>query len=277
MIYVLGQSALSFYLMSRLQDSDQPACLISNKIDLNKKYSVNIKEDGRLNKKQYDIPTQIHLNKAIDLLIVAAPLSEIKTELTTLSKSKLKDAKILCLSGLDDTELFANFFEKDAALGYVDGFLMKKNDNVTILGKSPKIMVSKNCAPEFLDVFAKAKISLEAKDNHLVNFWQYFAAHAISYLASLAYKKSMFDVLKNKESRALVEELGSDMAKIVQKNIQQGTSGEILSQIYSIPNNFIYDFSLAELNFIDAIISKNTSQQNAFNKLTKIIYNHNTL
>lgn len=275
LIYILGNNALAYYLATKfIDEGSNKVILLSNQFKKSSKNynQITVKEDGKLIRKQYQIDTLINIKDKPDLFIIACGMDTIKVEMTTVNKNKVMDCPIICLSGLENDGFLQAFLQKNVEVGYFDGFLQKKNDIITVFGRTPKLLLGKSGDKNVLNMFDKAKIITNLYDDTQLAFWDYFSSYSISYLLYCAYKKPLFELIKNKEHRGLLENLAQDMAKMINKNVANFQIQELLKKIYAVPNMYNFDINVFEVNYIVNIIKKNMVPENSFNNLTKIIY-----
>ncbi|MFI3242218.1 MAG: hypothetical protein R3Y43_06595 [Alphaproteobacteria bacterium] len=272
MICILGSDSFSFYLACKLQETNQEVFVLSTKSEA-KKHSITIKEEGKFQKKQYEIDVKHHLDVEPDFLIISCPKELLKTEIIALRKSLLINTPTICLSGLKDAKLINELLNKNIELGYFEGGFNKKNDFINVNGLGAILYLTSDCS--FLEVLKKTDLKVETKENQEILFWKWFSIFSITFILNCLYKKSVFELSKNKDYRELIEKLVNEISET--SPLKNNKSFEILSNITSISNQTVYKFSFTEINFINNTLKENLNEKNELNKLIKTIYKTHVL
>ena len=288
-IYILGDTAFAYFLAVKLHTCGLRTIIMAGEKN-NTNLSTNgitLKEDYQLQKLHCQLETNIRQKEEALMIIIASDSSRLKSDLLSLSKSKLRNTPIISFSHAKDKGLISDILGHPVTQAYYDGYLQYTNQQILVYGQSPKIILCTENTSETYQTFENLmkKINLELSNNTIEDlaFWNFFCLYAPCSLLTAQSGKNIFEITKNK---ALREQLLTSLNEIVllpPKTLPPYNPDEILKKIFNIPS--LYEFPLASqitlgktgtLDFISSVIQQATFEKQCLlptiNSLLKDLY-----
>lgn len=244
--YVVGDTALAYYLSAKLTDAGRRVIAISDKAS-NTSLSTNgfiLKEDRSLKNARYRLTTSFWMKEKAELVLLCASASKLNAFLSSLSRPKIDAAPVLCFSAHKDIEYIEGILGPNVCAAYFDGFLKLEGQQLLLFGRSPSITVCKNRTWKennpFPGLFAGTDINLCFEDNENAGFWNFFAPYAVGSLITAVGGKNIFDITKDKQLREELSPLIAEMAGLAAVDGIKLDEENVLKKLYNIPMNYVY-------------------------------------
>ncbi len=243
-VYIIGSTPLACYLAAKFSDKGKNITLIAGKKD-NYSLSTNgftLKEDQSLSKKKYKINTSFWLKEPAGLVILAASPAEINALSTTISPQKIIDAPVLCFTQINDKSYLETFFKQPLIPAFFEGFLQRNDQTVTLLGRSPQIIIDENVSKKkqalLQEYMEGAGIPCIYESDSSLCFWRHFIPYALGSLAAAAYNQNLGQIIKNKQYREDLRICTEEAVSL--SGCPDLSCEEIVKKLHLTPNSYQY-------------------------------------
>lgn len=288
-IYILGNTAIAYFLAARFTAANIRTIILAGEKE-NLSLSTNglsIKDDYHLQKLHCRLETDIWQKEYSPMVIIACTPSRIKSNLISLTKSKLKNTPIISFTPTKDKGLISDILGFPVSHAYYDGWIKHANQEILVYGQTPEIILCEETHTETFQVFnellQKINLSLHTCSMEEEAFWNFFSIYGPCSLITAASGKNIFEITKSKALREQLLTCLQEISKLPPNTIPPYTSDDLLKKVFNIPSN--YNFPLAEqiqtaqtgdLDFISSVIQQAAFEKQCFlptiNLLLKTLY-----
>lgn len=288
-VYILGNTPIAYFLAAKFTTSGIRTIILAGEQD-NTSLSTNgitIKEDYQLQKLHCRLETAVWQREEAKMVIIATTPTLLKSNLLSLTKSKLKNTTIISFTPTKDESLIADILGYPVTQAYYDGWLKASNQQIIIYGQAPKITLCAETSSQnyqtFAEVAQKANIELQNCSLDTLAFWNFFCIYAPCSLMTAASGKNIFEITKNKALREQLLSCLQEISLLPPKTLPPYNPDELLKQVFNIPSQYnfplaeqIQNFHSGDLDFLSSIIQQaafdNKCQLPTLNLLLKDLY-----
>lgn len=268
-IYILGNTPLSYYLATKFQSVGENVELIlkSKEYGSVENTTFTIKEDAKLPKSHTQIKSSFWTRSPAKMLIICSFAEELNSDIISISKEKIKNCPVLLFSLTEETKYLEEILDSHITQCWLDGWIIKKNNHIGILGETPTINIYTPCdkalKKQLEHLFTPTEIKLNFAQHREDSFWHFFTIYASCSLISASCNKSILQILKNKPLYTLLEKVVEECMSLHKFSQSKLDSAKIMEEIKNIPTGYI--FPLQE--------NINLSRSGDFNIISNILLN----
>lgn len=289
-IYILGNNALAYYLGTKFIDSGERVIILTDEVTKNKlnTQGIQLKDGLSLKKKHYKFETALWTKEEAKLLIITSSSSNLHSDLSALTPSKVSNSPIICLSLRKDVAYLRDIFGGNFSKGIINSWIYQDDTHIIAQESEPKITIysslSDTTLQQITKLFQNTDIQISINKNENMIFWKNYIVYATASLLTAAFNQTLTQTIKNNKAANLLNLLVEESCKLATSDSIEISPQEIIENIYSIPSG--YEFSLlselqsgnaSELNSITTTIQdasqKTNFQPQHLNSFIKHIYN----
>lgn len=271
-VYIVGNNPLAYFLAAKLTLADENVCLIAGRHNELFKKPLALREDCLLQKNTVSIPTGLSIRKNPKLVILSIGDEELKSFLTYVSAVNMATCPVISFCRQADISLISDVIKVVPVNAYFDGFLSFREQNMTLLGRTPSITVSlSENSPNFelvRNVLAKTLLKINFNADDCLNFWNDFCVYAACSLFAAICNKSIGCIAKDNALRSEVLGLLHEIISLAPDNIQLNAE-KLISSLYAMPAEYVYPMADAlknkkscDINFIAAVVRQQAELKN---------------
>lgn len=250
-IYILGLNALSYFLAAQLSNKGERVILLGVPKEIKElnKNGVTVREERALQRQKHHFTTASAMEEMPKLLIITASNYKFKAATLLLSPGKLQEVPVLNFTFLAPADYLEKFLGTKITAAYFKGYLLDETSQISLLGRQAEILLSlakeSRLFADLKNLFKATTVELGADDGKsALSFWSYLVSNATVSLLSSAYKKSIYNLIKDKKERLLIEDCANELAELAALEDVKVDVNEVMKEIYNIPNNYLSPMQL---------------------------------
>lgn len=238
-VVIIGTSPLAFLLADITQNNNYKTSILTslNMSNLEPNKNINIKYLNTQNH-QGSFSLIENISTAPDFCIFAPTLDKLRTDYILAQNPILKSVPFINFAHIYSSNFFA-LLDKNI-FAYFKGWINLEKNNLTILNKSPEIkfVCNDKLYNSVCSLFSNSNISISNSDDNKSSFWQNLSSSLLINLLLLIHNQDMSTLLLDSQIRNQIDGAIKELCFLAKKEDYHLNSSEILTTIYSVPNNY---------------------------------------
>lgn len=244
-IYILGLNGLSYFLAAQLLNKGEDVILLGTPKEIKdlQKNNITIREERLLQRKKHNFTAQFEITKQPKLLIITLGAQQIKSGLLLLNPDKLSNIPIMNFAFLNNPSYLEMLLGDSLIPSYFNGYIEEDGHQISLLGRQSDILLSPDNEHKYFDdiknIFQDTSIEISSDQGQSkYSLWKNFVQNATISLLSSNYKKTIYNLIKDKNERLLIEDCVKELSELAALENITIDVNEIVKNIYNIPNNY---------------------------------------
>ena len=246
-IYILGKTTLGLYLAYKLSNIGENPVIITPPDDNHElSQEITIKEENIFKKHKFTYKCAPYTFTGAKLLIITSEANKLKSELLLISQKNMATTPCIIFSDDKDTDIAQNIIGQPLIHAWFDGWLIKEENIITLLGNETNIVLHKNyhnienCLTA-LSIMNRTGINTGSIEDDNQYYWKHFATNIICTLLTAKEQQNIAQICKSKEKRLYINKLAEEISSLASFYKTQLSAEEICKNIYAIPVHYSFN------------------------------------
>lgn len=265
-IYILGNNALAYYLGTKFLDSGERVIILTDGVTKNKlnTQGIQLKDGLSLKKRHYKFETALWTKEEAKLLLITSFSSNLHSDLSALTPSKVNNSPIICLTLRKDVAYLRDIFGGNFSKGTINSWIKQDDSSIIAQETKPEITIysplSDTTQQQITALFQKTDIQINISENENMIFWKNYIIYTAASLLTAAFNQTLTQTIKNNKAAYLLNQIVEESCKLATSDGIEILPQEIIESIYNIPSG--YEFPL-----LSELQSGNASELNNMSTL----------